>query len=101
MHNMDNNNLQEQIDELKKEVQRLKDTSIKIGVDPDTYKVLVNLLSKPITDAVQTSISATQVYSTLSPSGVAVSGSIWCKNTGIPSTSEIYVSDGASWIQVK
>jgi hypothetical protein len=92
---------QTQIDELKNEVQRLKDISIKIGIDPDTYKVLVNILNPAITSAVQSSISATQTYSVLSPSGSAPVGSIWFKNTGVLATNQLFMYDGSSWVQIK
>lgn len=96
-----NQDLQTQVEELTKEVQRLKDISIKIGIDPDTYKVLTNLLTPAITTAVQNSISATQVYSVSSPSGTAPVGSIWFKNTGVLATNQLFMYDGASWVQIK
>lgn len=94
-------NTQEQLDEIRNEVQRLKDISIKIGIDPDTYKVLINLLNPAITSAVQASISATQTYSVVAPSGTAPVGSIWFESTGVLATNKLYMYDGTSWVQIK
>lgn len=96
-----NQDLQTQVEELTKEVQRLKDISIKIGIDPDTYKVLVNILNPAIVSAVQTSISGTQVYSIVAPSGIAPVGSIWFQNTGVLATNKLFMYDGVGWSQIK
>lgn len=95
---MDTQTLQNQITELQKQVKTLERISIQIDMDP----VTVLYLNKQIVDIVTPIIAAlpTQTYSTLSPSGVAPTGSIWFVDTGLLTTREIYMYSG-SWIQFK
>jgi len=92
---MNNQELQNQIDVLTSKVKELERISIQVQMDATT----VLYLNRAITAYLST--YPTQTYSTSSPSGTAVAGSLWMKDTGVLATNEIHVYSGSAWIRMK
>lgn len=81
-------NLLNKVEQLTKMVSQLERSSIQLNMDPTTILYL-----KKVTAQIK--------YSTLAPSGVYPSGSIWVQDTGALATNKIFVSSGTAWVQVK
>lgn len=95
---MNNQELQNKIEVLTKQVEELKRASIQVQMDPTTALYLQPFVTIAVNVALAT--YPTQTYSSSSPSGTAPTGSVWFYDTGVLATRAIYVYAG-SWIQFK
>lgn len=91
---MNNQELQNQIDVLTKQVRELEKNAIQVQMDPTTSLYLNKFIDT------RNATYPSQTYSTSAPSGVAPTGSIWMVNTGVLATNEIYMYSGG-WIKIK
>lgn len=100
---MQNQDTQTQIDSLNKQIKYLERISIQESFDPTTYLYLTKAITAIATVVINTILATkpTSTYSTSSPSGTAVAGSTWYKDTGVLATREIHVYSGSAWIQFK
>ena len=89
------NQLTISVQEITKQVISLTRASIQETFDPTTYLYL----KKAITSILTT--KPTSTYSIASPSGTAIMGSTWYKDTGVLATREIHVYGGSAWVQFK
>jgi len=96
---MNNQELQNQIEVLTKQVEELKRTSIQVQMDPTTVLYLGAAFNTAINNVLAT--KPTQTYSTSTPSGTAPTGSLWMYNSGSLATNEIHVYSGSAWIRMK
>ena len=92
---MDIQTLQNQIDELNGKIAVLERNAIQINIDPTISLYLTQAVSKYV------STLPTQTYSTVAPTGVAPTGSIWLRDTGVLATNETHVYSGSAWVQIK
>lgn len=92
---MNNQELQNQIDVLTKQVKELERISIQVQMDPTTVLYLAGAFSSVL------ALRPTQTYSASSPTGTAPTGSLWMKDTGVLATNEIHVYSGSAWIRMK
>ena len=91
--------LQNQIEELKRSIKELERISIQVQMDPTIVLYLGNAFNQSITNVL--ALRPTQTYSTASPSGSAPTGSLWMKDTGVLATNEIHVYSGSGWVRMK
>lgn len=90
-----NEELQKEIELLKKRSDVLERIAIQLNLDPTTKLYL----DKEINNIIAT--YPTQTYSTSAPSGTAITGSIWMVNTGSLATNSIWMYSGSAWVQIK
>lgn len=83
--------LNKKVESIEREIKRI---TINESPDPQTYKYLINIIYNYVNTL------PSQTYSTSAPTGVAVTGSIWCEDTGVLATRKIWVYNGG-WIQMK
>lgn len=95
---MGNQELQKEIELLKKRSEILERIAIQLKLDPQTALYLGNFVDNRFSTS--TSIPS-QTYSASSPSGTAPIGSIWMEDTGVLATRKIHVYSGSSWVQMK
>lgn len=86
--------LQNQIEIINKRVITLERIAVQLKLDPQTKLYL----DKEINDII--ALYPTQTYSTSTPSGTAVTGSIWMQNTGSLATNTIWMYN-SGWQQIK
>jgi len=87
--------LQNKVEALRKEIAILGQYSIGPKIDPQTSVYL----TKFVNDI--NNLLPTQTYSTSTPSGAAVAGSLWMRDTGTLATNTIHVYSGSAWVQIK
>lgn len=92
---MNNQELQNQIEVLTKQVEELKRVSIQVQMDPTT-----SLYLQPAVAQAALTLP-TQTYSLVAPTGTAPTGSIWFYDTGVLATREIYMYSGSAWVKFK
>lgn len=96
---MNTQELQNQIEVVDKRVKTLERIAIQLKLDPQTKLYLDKEINDLITVAV--ALLPTQTYSSSTPSGTAVAGSIWMQNTGSLATNTIWMYSGSAWVQIK
>ena len=93
------NQLTTSVQNIIRQVTMLERISIQEVFDPTTYLYLKKAVTTIVTAIFAT--KPTFTYSVSSPSGTAVAGSTWYKDTGVLATREIHVYSGSAWVQFK
>lgn len=76
------------IQDIEARIAVLERNQIQLTLDPTVTLYLQNAVGR-------------QIYSTLAPTGGAPIGSMWLRDTGVPSSNTLHVYSGQGWVQIK